>query len=128
MSPLRSLLRSGPRLLALMGLTACAPDLTEACATTDQPALRISVKSITGDICDAVVVATSSPTPGFTETLRSVDCVYEGATERPGSYKVTIAAQGFQTKTIWPVAGEDDCGHVAPKSVIVLLIPDAPAP
>ena len=110
-------------------LLACAPDLSEPCATSDQPSLDLTVKGATGDsICDAEVIAYDNVDPTFSEALvvSATDCSYSGVTERPGGYKVTISAHGYQTKTIWPVAGTDDCGHVSTKRLIVLLSPDLP--
>lgn len=83
----------------LLCLTACGESTN--CNAVALDGLMIRVQDSGGNpVCDAVVRITDG---GYTQELRpsppSEDCVYFGATERPGNYAIE-ASRGGTTATV----------------------------
>ncbi len=83
-------------------------------AATDQP------------ICDAKVTATDGAHSELLSLFPGSQCVYSGATERAGTYQITVERNGYLSATRDSVTvTEDDC-HVDPQVLTLELTPQTP--
>lgn len=100
------------------------------CTPEAHNGLSVRVRTGTGKaVCEALVTATDGQ---FKETLERRDaetatvqerseCVYSGLEERPGDYRVLVAAPGFRPAELdHVVVARDEC-HVIPQSVTVVV-------
>src|SRR5512135_236497 len=101
-------------LLAVVSLHCGDEHTPVACPAYAAAGLTVSVSNASDGqpICDATVTATEG---GYSEQLFGVGCSFAGAVERPGTYVVRAARQGFAPKEVAPVRvamGGGDCPHV----------------
>src|SRR5512147_3093745 len=85
-----------------------------ACAAYAAAGLGVTVQNAaTGQpICDAVVTATDG---SHSEQLFETGCTFSGAYERPGTYMILAARDGFRPADRGPVRvvmGGGECPHV----------------
>ncbi len=118
--------RSIGALLAL-ACASCGDEHTPvACPAYAAAGLEVSVSNASNaqPICDATVTATEG---AYSEQLLGVGCSFAGAVERPGTYVVRAAREGFAPKEVAPVRvamGGGDCPHVQQTEVAIALDPD----
>jgi hypothetical protein len=109
-----------------------APAVAPAVGCTPEARNGLSVTVRTGDgkrVCEALVTVTDGQ---YKETLERRDaeastiperseCVYSGLEERPGDYRVLVAAPGFRPAELDHVVVVRDACHVIPRSVTVVV-------
>jgi hypothetical protein len=74
-------------------------------------------------ICDASVTASEE---GYTERLSAIGCRYQGAYERPGTYRIRVDRTGFaglELSDVRVVMSAGQCPHVQTVTVELRLIP-----
>jgi hypothetical protein len=112
--------------LAGVSLRCGGEHTTAACPAYAAAGLDVSVSNASSrqPICDATVTATEG---AYSEQLFGVACSFTGAIERPGTYVVRAARQGFAPKEVAPVRvamGGGECPHVQQTQVRIELDPD----
>ena len=73
-------------------------------------------------LCDASVVATDGSYTYDCAAPSSPPCLYAGPLERPGTYHLTVARNGYSAATTDIVVTSNEC-HVNKQSVTVSLVP-----
>ncbi len=122
-------LRNGLWLTATVGVGwVSLPACTEGC--TEELAYGLSVRVKSEDtgapLCGATVIATSGT---YTETLQGIggpDCIYFGAPERPGTYRIEVNLDGYLPAVVSDVTVKSDDCHVIPEVRTVTLTPGTP--
>ncbi len=117
-------MRSIAAVIAVLSLSACGPG-PGGTVCTEEFAFGLNVTvtdAATGErVCDAVVTATEGDFSETLEVLPGDDCVYVGAGERAGTYRVEAAKAGFASAVQEDVVvGEDEC-HVVGEQVELAL-------
>lgn len=126
-------------LLAALALASAgctnASTATTTCTNIAIEGLAVGIEDAVTrtSICGALVVATDG---AYSETLTRYDisgtadggiplggCSYYGATERAGTYVLTVTAPGYRTATVDGVTVTRDACHVMAHSLIVQLDP-----
>ena len=113
-------------MVALLGaavgaLAGCLED--GVCNTAGKPPNRIAVRDAVTEVlvCGSVVTVKDG---SFMETPEERNCgVFDFAKGRAGSYKVTVAAEGYVSTELTMVSTEDECGVNAAPSETVYLNP-----
>jgi hypothetical protein len=107
-----------------IGFGLSTPGCSSDCKTYAQNALIINVRDAAGvQVCDAVVTASDGK---YSEVLRPFPagagqpCTYSGATERKGTYTLSVAAHD-QTKVVDNLKVSKDACHVKPINMTVTL-------
>lgn len=109
--------------LVTLATAACAPGMGAVCTDEFAYGLTVTVTdAVTGDrICDAVVTATDGDHEETLEALLGDECVYIGAGERAGTYRVQAVKDGFAAAAAeGVVVAEDEC-HVIGEQVTLEL-------
>jgi hypothetical protein len=115
------------RFAALLALPLLASPLagcfdTTACDLSLQYGLSVRVQTADNrELCDATVVAIDGDYREELETFGGGDCVFVGAPERAGTYRIEVSRRGYEPRVIENVeVGEGEC-HVDAQAVNATL-------
>ena len=109
--------------------TSCNNDDAAIICTLEAKAgLNITVKDAATNAVLSDGVTVIAQDGSYTETLQSFsgDDIFSffGATERKGTYIITVSKQGYQTFTSEPIVVTADVCHVIPQDLTVNLQPN----
>lgn len=109
-------------LLALVGTLGVDCIEPIACTANIEPGVVVQVTDAnTGQaVSDATVTLTEG---NYSETLMGYEGTYQGADERPGTYTLTVSADGYVTATVDNLVVTADVCHVITVYQDIQLVP-----
>lgn len=107
-------------------VTACSSDddaNNQPCTDVYTPGLKVTVMD--GGIALTEGVTVTAVESEYAEVLENVSSTpyFQGAFERPGTYIITVMADGYEPYASEPVTVEEDECHVITREITVNLVP-----